>query len=362
MDLRSLCVWGEALLRDTHQFSNDVAARCRAEARRAADELLAALWPRTCWLCRAPIAVGARPLGADNGPDACTAHALTSHGLAGNRCARCARHLPHGIPSGERCRVCRARAPRFAAVLAAGEYAAPLSAWVLALKHGGRCDLARPLGRHLAACCSAHARSTRRQSQRSREQGPLLCPVPLHPLRRLERGYDQAWLLARVLGEALQLPVITPLVRLRATAPQGAEGGRATRRSNVAGAFGLARPGLAARLLGRGPLAGRDVWLVDDVFTSGSTADACADVLRRGGARSVTVVVLARAGGHGRSDPRAGASDSGAARPGGRAPPRGGACARPGRGGCRFRADRTGGTFTPHHRVRDTVGRWRRRS
>jgi predicted amidophosphoribosyltransferase len=149
--------------------------------------------------------------------------------------------------------------------------------------------------------------------------------VPLHPLRRLERGYDQALLLARVLGEALQLPVITPLVRLRATAPQGAEGGRATRRSNVAGAFGLARTALAGRLLGRGLLAGRDVWLVDDVLTSGSTADACADVLRRGGARSVTVVVLARAGGHGRGAPRAGAPDSDAARPGGRAPPRGGA-------------------------------------
>jgi len=354
------------------------AARGRAEVQRAVGELFEALWPRVCWLCRAPVADGARPSGAHIGPEACTAHALTDHGLTGNRCERCARHLPHGIRDGERCRVCRARAPRFKRVLAAGEYAEPLSAWVLALKHGGRSDLARPLGRHLAACLAALCEPERapramglprelgvcatedgsqggvpvrrRKAQQvphsftlfgsllqrsggvrgrrhvdsilgRRLLGPLLCPVPLHPLRRVERGYDQALLLARVLGDALDLPVATLLVRLRATTPQGTEGGRATRRSNVAGAFGLARTEFAGRVFGRGPLVGRDVWLVDDVFTSGATADACAEVLRRGGARSVTVVVLARAGALERDEPRAIALAQGAARHGGPAPP-----------------------------------------
>jgi ComF family protein len=184
-------------------------------------------------------------------------------------------------------------------VLAAGEYAEPLSAWVLALKHGGRPDLARPLGRQLALCVAAH---TARASSSSSDRPPLLCSVPLHPLRRLERGYDQSLLLARALGDALGLPVRSTLVRLRATAPQGAEGGRATRRANVAGAFALRRTGFGRRLLGPGLVMGRDVWLVDDVFTSGATADACAEALRRGGARTVTVVVLARAGAPGRQD------------------------------------------------------------
>lgn len=233
-----------------------------------------------------------------SGPDACDEHAFVARGLDGARCDRCARRLPHGVRDGERCRACRARAPRFARVLAVGEYREPLSLWVLALKHGGRADLARPLARAMAAAVTSGAGAGGAGFQAAGSSGagsdarrPLLCPVPLHVTRRIERGYDQALLLARALGAELGLPVARPLARLRATAPQGVDGGRASRRANVAGAFGLTIGGLARRTL-----AGRSVWLVDDVLTSGATAQACADVLRRAGAASVTVVVVARAG------------------------------------------------------------------
>jgi len=152
-------------------------------------------------------------------------------------------------------------------------------AWILALKHGGRRDLAAPLGAVLGRRLLAVA---------ARAEDALLVPVPLHPLRRLERGYDQALLLARAVGRAVDLDVSRALVRRRSTRVQGAPGSP-SRTANVRGAFRLdnsAEPSVA----------GRAVWLVDDVVTSGATANECARVLRRAGARRVDVLALARAG------------------------------------------------------------------
>lgn len=187
---------------------------------------------------------------------------------------------------------------------AALPYDTGIAAWVLAFKHGHRPDLARPLARYAAEADGVRAAlADSRASER-----PLLCPVPLHPWRRLERGYDQAALFAVALGEALELPVLCALRRIRSTAPQGSEGGRSQRRLNVRGAFRLAwHPRLLLRAVGQRlagerrarPLVGRRIWLVDDVLTSGATLDACARVLRRAGAREVRALVLARAEGRG---------------------------------------------------------------
>ncbi|MCK5942502.1 MAG: ComF family protein [Planctomycetes bacterium] len=111
---------------------------------------------------------------------------------------------------------------------------------------------------------------------------PVLVPVPLHRARLRRRGFDQARWLAQRLGERLRLRVAAgALRRVRATRPQGDALVR-SRAENVRGAFAVRRP-RAVR--------GRDVLLVDDVFTTGATARACASLLRDAGARSVSLLV-----------------------------------------------------------------------
>jgi predicted amidophosphoribosyltransferase len=191
-----------------------------------------------------------------------------------------------------RCAACRQRRPAFRRVVALGDYGAALREWVLALKHGGRRDLAHPLGVALARrWCGEDGASAGRG-----ERGALLVPVPLHPWRAFERGHDQARGLARALSLATGVPLHGVLRRTRATGPQGTPGA-VSRAANVHGAFAPIRsalPGGSARVRRR--VEGRDAWLVDDVLTSGATASECARALRALGARSVGVLVVARAG------------------------------------------------------------------
>ena len=104
-------------------------------------------------------------------------------------------------------------------------------------------------------------------------------PVPLHPWRRLRRGFNQA----RDLAQDLDRPVVDALWRVRATRPQMSLSG-AARRMNLRGAF-VASPFV--------DLNDRVVVLVDDVRTTGTTLDRCAKVLRRAGAREVRALTIA---------------------------------------------------------------------
>jgi ComF family protein len=113
----------------------------------------------------------------------------------------------------------------------------------------------------------------------------LVVPVPLHPRRLRERGYNQASLLAQELGRRTGRPCGEgALVRRKDTTPQYGLSA-AARRRNVAGAFAVRRRGL---------IAGRVVTLVDDVFTTGATSYACARALKEAGAREVRLLSLAR--------------------------------------------------------------------
>jgi ComF family protein len=113
----------------------------------------------------------------------------------------------------------------------------------------------------------------------------LLVPVPLHPRRLRERGFNQAALVTRELSRQTGRPICEgALVRCRDTAPQAGLSA-AARRRNVAEAFAVRR---------RGIVAGRVVTLVDDVMTTGATALACARALRAAGAREVRMLSLAR--------------------------------------------------------------------
>jgi ComF family protein len=167
---------------------------------------------------------------------------------------------------------------------AVGPYDGALRDVLHAFKYEGRLSLARPLARLMAA-----------HGAELLARADLVVPVPLHPRRERQRGFNQAWELARRLG----LPACRALRRTRPTVAQVGLSA-AGRRHNVAGAFAVRaawRPGPrapAARGSGH-RLGGACVLLVDDVATTGATLDACAAALLSGGARAVLALTAARA-------------------------------------------------------------------
>jgi ComF family protein len=115
--------------------------------------------------------------------------------------------------------------------------------------------------------------------------GEVLVPVPLHPKRLRERGYNQSILLAKELGKLAGLPVVEDcLMRKRYALPQARTSTMEERRDNVAGAFACRDR----------RLRDKQVLLIDDVSTTGATLDACAAVIKSAGAASMWGLVLAR--------------------------------------------------------------------
>jgi ComF family protein len=186
--------------------------------------------------------------------------------------------LPMRSSSARICARCLRRPPVWDGLLAAYRYASPLDQLVFRLKYQGRLDAARLLGELLAEFVAG--------SRLSRPD--CLVPVPLHPERLAERGFNQALELARPVARRLGLPVASREVsRIRATAPQSGLNAR-VRRHNVRNAFDAAPV-----------MRGRHVAIIDDVVTTGSTVAALTRVLKRVGARRIDVWVLARAYGPG---------------------------------------------------------------
>lgn len=156
-------------------------------------------------------------------------------------------------------------------LLTLGAYRGTTRRAVRALKFGGARDLAGALGAALAAGVPASW------------QVSAVVPVPLHPARERERGFNQSALLAGALAAALPVPCVPALRRTRATAQQ-ARLHAGERSANLAGAFQA-----DARRLPPG-----SVLLVDDVLTTGSTLTACQDALHAAGVARVYFAVVAR--------------------------------------------------------------------
>ena len=155
-------------------------------------------------------------------------------------------------------------------------YAPPVDALIQALKYAGQLAIGRVLGRllaHEAAELGLHL------------DVDCLLPVPLHPRRYAERGFNQSDEIARFVARGLRLPIAPELaVRTRETRPQVGLT-PAERHANMHDAF-VAAPGV---------VRGRRIVIVDDVITTGSTVAALARALREGGAVAVDVWCIARA-------------------------------------------------------------------
>ncbi len=213
----------------------------------------------------------------------CSACAESFHRLRPPWCERCGKPFPAHVKTPPLCADCaRERRPVLDRTRSLGLHIESLRDAVNAFKFGGRVRLAEPLGRLLAELLSRKAEL----SLVDPAGLDLIVPVPLHPARRRWRGYDQAELLAAVLGEATGIGAAAGwLTRTRNTPPQVGRT-RSAREQNVRGAFAVRGPS---------PVPEARVLLVDDVHTTGSTLRECARVLRRAGAQAVYAVTLSRA-------------------------------------------------------------------
>ena len=176
------------------------------------------------------------------------------------------------------CGSCLHEPPAFDACQVLADYDFPWNRLIANLKFGGQPDLARPLADALAS----------RLVDAGHTAGiDLLIPIPMGPFRLSQRGYNQAWELARHMARLCRIEAASDcLIRWRETPPQSGLG-RVERERNLRDALAV-QPHWAQRL------AGRHVALVDDVLTTGVTAESAAQALRQCGVRRIDVWVVAR--------------------------------------------------------------------
>lgn len=236
----------------------------RIRVDRTLDRLAGLLLPPRCILCR----------GRGQWPvlDLCAACEGDLPALDGG-CPRCALPGAAGTGYGE-CARCRRDPPPYDRCHAPFDYGFPVDGMIQSLKYGGQLAMARVLGTLLAASV---------QSAGLHLDVDVLLPVPLHPGKLAERGFNQSIEIARWTARLVHRPcALRALVRTRATRPQVGLA-LAERVANLHGAFTVA-----------GSVCGKRVVVIDDVVTTGSTVSEVAVALRRAGASSVDIWCVAR--------------------------------------------------------------------
>ena len=220
-------------------------------------KILNAVLPGSCLLCSADSQRGLL----------CSPCAADLPQLSSALCPICAEQTTHG----ERCGACLRETPHFERTIALFRYDFPADRIIHALKYGHQLAVA--------------AWSAQRLAERiGSEPYDRIVPLPLHPERLRERGFNQSAEIARSLQNWLKFPVDRKnVLRTRATPPQ-ADLPHKARHKNVRGAFECRADFTDQRLL-----------LIDDVMTTGATVNECARVLKLHGAAEVTVAVIARA-------------------------------------------------------------------
>ncbi len=190
-------------------------------------------------------------------------------------CSICGKAFPKAAGGNHRCADCFKRAPSFSKARAVAHYKGPLVNAIHDFKYRGR-----------AVALSSFA--TLRHSLlhlNNLAEADIIVPVPLHIKRLRQRGFNQAVLLAKTFFQNDKEKVrLNLLIRHKQTTPQTGLSG-VDRRKNLKNAF---------RVTNSEEVAGKTVLLVDDVYTTGTTVNECAKMLRRAGAADVQVFTLAR--------------------------------------------------------------------
>ena len=209
---------------------------------------------------------------------------ILSHLLFPEKCILCGKILRGGEI--DLCRTCRVEAPEcpvqkqkrsfLDSWVAIWYYKGYIRSSILRFKFGRARHYARGYGRILAMKLTAEYP----------DGFDLLTWVPISPLRKLVRGYDQVELLARSVGRELGLEPVRCLRKIRHNRPQSRVSGGAERRANVLGVYRVAR---------NADLRDKRVLLLDDIITTGATAGECARVLLTAGAREVHLGAIAAA-------------------------------------------------------------------
>jgi len=242
----------------------------RAGAARLAKLLELLVFPSFCHLCKAPLEESGERVVCG----ACVAKLIPRKGP---HCLRCGRFQP-GPGEDHLCARCQVEAPPFSVHRSCGVYGGVLKDIILLFKYRKYAPLSLPLA-HFAGVCLA-------EDAQLWDGAEFLVPVPLHPSRRRERGFNQARLLARDLASICGIPVLASVLIKTRNAPTQAGLRAADRERNVRSAYAVKRPQ---------EVRGRTLILVDDVTTTGATLRECAKMLKKAGAKDVRGITLAQA-------------------------------------------------------------------
>src|SRR5882762_1022838 len=225
------------------------------------------LYPPACTICLAAV---------DIGEHLCAECEAKVARIVPPFCAKCSEPFDGAITTTFACANCAHRRLYFEAAVSAYRARGIVRHVILNFKYGKQIHL-----RHLVARWLVAAFDDERLRERRFD---VIVPVPLHPARERERGFNQAELLAEWLSDHLSLPLRPALQRIHYTTTQTAFD-RSERMQNLRGAF---------RLRKKGDVRNLRVLLIDDVLTTGSTLSECARVLKEAGAHSIYAATAAR--------------------------------------------------------------------
>jgi competence protein ComFC len=230
-------------------------------------DLVSLLYPLSCVGCAAPV---------ESGEQLCAQCMDDAPRLRAPFCERCSQPFPGAITDSFTCENCHDRVLHFDAAVSSYRSRGVVREVMHNFKYGKQLHLRHPLGRWLCESLD--------DPRLAGKAFDYIVPVPLHPARERERGFNQAEIRARALGRRSGLPVRALLRRVRYTTTQ-TQFDRHQRMENLAGAFRLRRGA---------DVQDCQVLLVDDVLTTGSTLSECAAVLKHAGALSVHAATAAR--------------------------------------------------------------------